>query len=95
MNIEITAIKILLDNLGVDEVHVYTDKPSPVYPFSEKDENTLILRFNVARGNGIDYIINNFNIDHQCVTVQNIFTGETCTLSEYKINNGSDELKAI
>jgi hypothetical protein len=71
MNVEIISATILTNGSGTDKVVLKTNKPYPVYPF-EKSDMTLTLNFDVAKGKGVEYVSNNFQLDSNNITIINM-----------------------
>lgn len=54
---EITKIVILTNRSGCDLVYLYFNVQSGVFPFTEN----LSSKFEVTKGNGLNYVKENFN----------------------------------
>ena len=59
----VERVLVLSRQCGTDRVLIYTDLPSTVYPYDEPA--TIVL--DVAKGSGIDYVIQNFGITPESV----------------------------
>lgn len=70
---------ILIGNSGTDKVCITLNLPSATFPF---DENNLLMSFEVAKGNAIDYVKKHFESD---LTANNAEVINTATGEKYKL----------
>jgi hypothetical protein len=69
---EITPKRIVVQRqaqIGADLVFIYTDLPSPYGP-CVGPKHTLILRFEVGRGRGLEYVQANFDIEPETLDME-------------------------
>ena len=65
MKISLNVLKItIVAGNGTDQIFLKTDNPEGVFPFKDKE---LTLKFEVAKGKGLSYLKDVFNIESDSV----------------------------
>jgi hypothetical protein len=60
---KIESITIVRESYGPDHCFIYTDLPEPGFPFKDK----LMVRFDAARGSGVDYVRRYFDMEPKLI----------------------------
>lgn len=56
----------VIQQSGTDEIRIDTDLPLGVYPYEGYPQ---VLRMEVSKGMGIEYVRNNFNVEPEVIKV--------------------------